>query len=178
MHQWRTRLAAVVLACCAAGAAHAATSLTYTRTDLPDTVVGQDAWRHTYTFSGALDPFHGLTLIYDHTRFADLQLGSVDAVLSELVIQPDTGLAADGLVELTAMSALAPSFSTQFDLDFVRTGALADHHPYEVFDDGFNVIASGNATLAPIPEPSVAALMVSGIVLVAAWRRRSATPPS
>ncbi len=178
MHQWGTRLAAVLLAYCAAGAAHAATSLTFTRTDLPDTVAGQDAWRHSYTFSGALDPFHGITLIFDHTRFADLQLGSVDAVFSTYIVPPDAGLAADGLVELTATGALASSYSTQFDLDFVRIGTLPDQHPYDVFDDGFNVIASGSATLAPIPEPSVAALMLSGIALVAAWRRRSASPPS
>lgn len=176
-HRWM-RFAAALLACCAAGVAHATPSLTYTRIDIADTVAGQDAWRHTYMLEGALDAFHGLTLIYEHTRFSDLDLGAVDAAFSPLVIQPDTALAANGLVALTAVSAVPATFSTQFVLDFVRIGPLADQHPFALFDDNFNVIGSGTASLAPVPEPSVAALMLSGVLLMAAWRRRSAAPPS
>lgn len=154
-----------------------AIELRYSQVDMPDSVLGQDAWQYQYTFTGQFQAFEGLTLLYDPTTYTSLAAGPVDNLFSTLVIQPDPALGADGLIQLTATSALPSSFGMSFAVDFVRIGNLPAGHGYEVFDDGFNVVATGQATLAPIPEPSVAAMLLTGVAVLAARRRRSAATP-
>ncbi|MEO8859557.1 MAG: PEP-CTERM sorting domain-containing protein [Burkholderiaceae bacterium] len=159
--------------------------LTYTRTDLPDVGTG-DAWQYSYTFSGMLENFGGINLVYSPGAYANLSIASVPPIGTDFfdpatVMQPDTAAPADGLITLTSNAARSASYSTHFVVNFDKTGDLGDSHPFEVFDSSFNA-TSGTAMLAAaVPEPSSALMLVFGMLLVGTLYRRRlhpSAPPS
>lgn len=163
----------------AAGSASHASSVTFTRADIADLGPGEDLWQNTYTFSGALESFGGLNLIFSQAEYGTLSVSGFSPDLSALITQPDTGLGTDGLVTLTALSDQLPSYTTSFVVTYVRLGNLSDSHPYEVFDGNFNIVDSGNAVIATVvSEPSdLTLLMIGGAVLAGRLRRSARSRP-
>ena len=56
--------------------------LTFTRSDIVDMVPGEDLWQNTYSFTGALEAFGGLTLTYSPSTYGRLD---VEAAVKHLV---------------------------------------------------------------------------------------------
>lgn len=146
-----------------------AQSLTFTRADVADQVAGQDLWQNNYTFSGALMPFGGLSLIFSHVQYDALDVAGAAPELSASTAQPDPTLGVDGLVTLTSLANQPGSYTTTFTVSYVKRGDLGNHHPYEVFDADFNIIGGGSAVLA-VPEPSTSALWLCGVALLGVLR--------
>lgn len=152
--------------------------LTFTRSDIADVVSGEDLWQNTYSFTGALEAFGGLTLIYSPASYGTLDIPSVPVELSALATQPDVVLGTDGLVTFTSSAAQPASYATSFVVSYVKLGVLGNSHPYEVFDANFNVVGGGMATLAAVPEPASALTLGAGVLLLALRRRRARQLPA
>ena len=150
--------------------------LTFTRSDIVDMVPGEDLWQNTYSFTGALEAFGGLTLTYSPSTYGRLDVPSAAAELSVLTTQPDVALGTDGLVTLTSMTDQPASYLASFVVSYVQLGPLGNSHPYEVFDGSFNVVGGGMATLAAVPEPASALTLGAGVLLLAVRRRRAQLP--
>lgn len=149
----------------------------YTALDLPDVLPGVDRWQYAYTVSaGGFVPFGGLSLLYAPALYAGLAVSTepdaADWMTPSLVIDPDPGLAADGVVTLTALTNVDTA-SFVVDFDWLGTGSPAAQG-FEQFDDFFTTVASGQTTaagsVADVPAPGTLALLLGGSLWV---RRRS-----
>ena len=159
---------AVGLALCWAGAA-AALDVRFAAVDLPDTVIGVDAWRYDYTISGALDEATGFTLLYAHDAFANLMLAAPApmSAFDGALAQPDPGLDGAGLFSLTAVRAVGAAESFTFSVRFDRLGAGAPGaQPFQTFAADFSI--TGTGVTSPVPEPSSYALLLCGTALLLA----------
>lgn len=147
-----------------------AASVTYQATDLTDTTPGQNLWQIDYTVSGPLDLFQGINLLFAPEQFADIMLlsnSSPDLLDVAPILQPDAGLAADGLLTITALGSLDTTFSGKLGVSLVWSGSgTPGAQPYEWLDDSFNVIASDVTT--PVPEPEAIWLLLAGLLTAAA----------
>lgn len=152
--------------------AFAASTLTYQSTDLADVVVGEDLWQNVYTFAGALEEFGGLTVHFDSALHANLDVTVVPLELSAVASQPDPLLGVEGLVGLTALSAQPPTYTANFTVAFVSTGAVPKTQPYEVFAADFSILEPGTAIQTPVPEPASALMLGLGSLALLALRRR------
>jgi hypothetical protein len=181
-HSPRRWLLGLTLALAAHGAAQAV-SVGYTAVNLPD-VAGQDIWRLDYTVRGSFAVFDAINLLFDPSRFAQLQLTNTSAGngLDALLIAPNASLGTDGQLLLTALQAQPDSFTAQVSVQFVKLGAVTPgSQPYEWLDGDFNVQARGNTTplTTNVPEPGDITLMLAGLGTLgaaAAWQRRRLTP--
>ena len=171
--RWSCSKALLCLTMGMAAVAANAGGLTFTQSDIADVMPGEDLWQNTYSFTGALEAFGGLTLIYSPAAYGTLDVPSAPPELSGLTTQPDVGLGTDGLVTLTSSAIQPSSYTASFVVSYVKLGALGNSHPYEVFDGNFNVVGGGTATLAAVPEPASALTLGAGVLLLA-WRRRRA----
>ena len=146
--------------------------LSFSRTDLTDVVPGEDLWQNSYTFTGGLEAFGGLTLIFSSAQYGMLDVPMAPAELSALSFQPDAGLGFDGLVTFTALANQSTGYIANFVVTYVKLGSLSDSHPFEVFDGGFNIVSNGVANMALVPEPASALLLGGGALALLALRRR------
>ena len=146
--------------------------MTFVRTDLADVNPGEDLWQNNYMFTGALEAFGGVTLTFSSSQYGMLDVPMAPAELSALSFQPDAGLGFDGLVTFTALADQAAGYTANFIVTYVKLGSLSDSHPFEVFDGGFNIVSSGVANMAPVPEPASALLLGGGALALLAMRRR------
>jgi PEP-CTERM motif len=151
----------------------------FTAVDLADTTVGRDLWQYEYTLTGPLPLFNAFTLQFSSADYADLGLvsNSAPAELDVLLTQPDAGAPFDGQVLAQALTALDASFSGKLQVSFTWLGTgKPGAQPFELIDDGFGVLDSGT-TVAVVPEPASAWLLMGGLGLVGAGalrRRRAA----
>lgn len=160
---------------CLPSSATLALTVEYTALDLPDVTPGVDRWQYAYTVSaGGFVPFGGLSLLYAPALYAGLAVSTepaaADWMTPSLVIDPDPGLAADGVVTLTALTNVdAASFVVDFD--WLGTGSPGAQG-FEKFDDFFTTVASGQTTAAgsvvDVPTPGALALLLGGSL----WVRR------
>jgi hypothetical protein len=162
------------------GALASAASVQYTVTDLPDSVLGQDLWRVDYSVQGPFATFDALDLLFTPGQFSSLSLLSNDqsTKLDTLLSQPDPGLGTDGQLLLTALSPLDSSFAAKVSLRFTW-GGLGKPGPqhFDVLDGDFNVVSSGQTTVATtVPEVDVIWMaLLGGSIAWAGVRRRRAS---
>ena len=154
-----------------------AASVSYQATDLVDTTPGENLWQLDYTVSGSLAPFNAINLLFAPSSYSDINVvsNSVPALLDTApVIQPDVGFGADGMLTLTALSNLGPSFTGKIGVTFVWSQSTTPgSQPFELLDDGFSVTGTGQTTLtSAVPEPEMLAMMLAGLVVVAGAARR------
>lgn len=167
--------AAAVMAMWAASAL-ASAAVTYTATDLADTLPGQDQWRYTYTISAPLPLFHSVNLLFSPLLYADLAVSGSSSGLSPAVSQPDTLLPADGQLTVTATSGIPVGATETVDLDFIWLGGgVPGSQPYELLDDGFSIIEPSPrqtrlAGSLSIPEPASLGLLALGLLLLPSRR--------
>jgi len=155
---------------CIALSANSAT-ISYDATDLTDTVMGEDLWRYSYTVSDhVFDIDNGFSIFFDYTNYSNLQDPAplVNADWDILVLQPDSSLPDDGIYDALALLN-APSLLDAFTLDFVWLGVgTPGSQLFEVYDDSFNIISSGNtiANVSNVPEPATIFLFSFGLLAV------------
>ena len=161
-----------------AASALASAAVTYTATDLADTVPGQDQWRYTYTISAPLPLFHSVNLLFSPLLYADLAVSGSSTGLSPVVSQPDTLLPADGQLTVTATTGIPIGATETVDLDFIWLGGgVPGSQPYELLDDGFSIIEPSPrltrlAGSLSIPEPASLGLLALGLLLLPSQHRR------
>jgi hypothetical protein len=164
-------------AMCLLGCNAWAATITFTATDLPDAVPGQDLWHYQYTVNGIFVAFGGFEVLFDAGRYSLLQdpAPAVNGDWSVVITQPDAGLGTSGLYTATALTG-APSLANTFALDFVWLGSgNPGSQPFDVFDDSFALIAQGSTTArggsTPVPEPTSIALVAAGLLLLRRVRK-------
>ena len=143
-------------------------TIRYEAVDLPDSVPGEDLWQYHYSVSGAsllsgqgFDVYFALS---DGFLFGDL-VAPQSAPSSDwdvLAIQPDAGLAADGLFDVVALVD-DPSPGAEFLSTFIWRGTgTPGSQPFEVFDEQLVVTESGTTT--PVPEPATIGLVLMAVI--------------
>ncbi len=158
--------------------AHAVT-IQYQVTDLTDISAGADLWQYTYAVSNhnfSMDT--GFSLFFDPTLYTNLQNSApaAHANWDILLIQPDTFTPDNGIYDALALVD-NPSLLTLFSIDFVWLGtAIPTSQPFEIYDTNFNLISGGMTTssTSSIPAPFTGLLLVSGLLLMCADRKRKA----
>ena len=139
-------------------------------------------WQYEYTvtndsLSTAIDEF---TIYFDRDLFSNLAVEASPAGWDSIVVQPDSGIPADGFFDALALGqGLAPGATvTGFTVSFQFLGAGSPSaQPFEVVDPtSFSVIDSG-ATVAQattgLPEPGSIALSAIGLSALAFARKRA-----
>lgn len=151
-----------------APAVHAA-DIQYTATSL-----GGTNWRYDYVVTNddlpGLDEF---SVFFAADSFANLVVSASPPGWSSIALQPSGG--ADGLFDSLALNDSLPLGASVggFSVSFTFLGAGAPGaQPFVVIDpfDG-NVVLQEGITRA-IPEPQTLALLLAGVVPLAAWARR------
>lgn len=168
---------ALLLAALSLSAPAHAVTIEYQASDLPNAVGDPDLWRYVYRVTATFAAFSGFNVLFDPKLYSQLQdpPPAPNAQWNVLTAPPDATLPADGLYTAIAQQASA-SLADAFTVDFVWLGAGAPAaQPFEVFDDSFNIIATGQ-TVAPgasaIPEPGSLLLLAGALGLLARRARR------
>jgi hypothetical protein len=176
-------LVAVLALVCSSLPARAAT-IAYTATDLTDVIPGEDLWRYDYTVSGhsflQTDLFDILfdPLLYDSLTAGPPPNGDWDVLILQQPNPVNLPPFDTGIFNAAALSD-NPSLVGSFSATFNYLGAgTPGAQPFQIFDVAGTPLDSG-LTRVPgstvIPEPSTAALFLTGViaVTVATRRRRS-----
>ena len=152
----------------------------YQAIDLPDTTPGQDIWQYHYTVSDYTFAANtGFTLYFDPTLYANLQDPPpvVNNDWDILLTQPAPLFSDEGSYDALALASF-PSLSDTFSLTFIWSGLQTPgSQAFEIYDENFNVIASGQTQLklSTVPAPSAFWLLLSGVGLLAQVRLNPAT---
>ena len=145
-----------------------ATGISFSTTDLPDVVVGENLYRYNYSISEFSHPAgFGFSVLFSPTLYTLLQSPppSVGPDWDIISLQPDTGLPDDGLYDALALVE-SPSPLSGFSVEFVWLGSgTPGSQPFVLYDQSFSIIETGQTTA--IPEPSVATLLALSLVALA-----------
>jgi len=125
------------------------------------------------------------TIYFAPPLFSNLVLQGSPGSWDSIVVQPDAVLAAPGFLDSLAPSggaigsgATLGGFQVRFAFaGFGAPGSLK----FDINDANFNVLFSGQTTVAVVPEPAAWALASAGLTLVGGcvgWRRRRGAAPS
>lgn len=154
-------------------------ALSYEAVDVPDPVFSVDRMKYIYHLDGAFPLFHGFNLIFDSSLYANLDVTvPLGPDWQQLIVAPDPAAPLDGLLISTALVDLADA-NAAFEVEFDWTGnGTPGAQPYEIFDDGFNVVSTARTAAfgaTAVPEPATLALVVAGLLalLIPASRRRA-----
>jgi len=154
------------------GNAHA-TSIIYEAVDLANTTPGEDLWQYNYSVSDyTFNADYGFTIYFDYNLYGDLEDSptSPNSDWDVLTWDPDTVLPDDGVYDALA-SVNGASLADLFKVDFIWLGqGNPGSQPFEVYDNTWNVIESGNT--APIPEPGTILLVGSGLLGLVGLKRK------
>lgn len=167
IHRWATALALAATALCQAPA-----QAVQIGTQVQS--LGGHDWQIEFTLTND-DLAAGIsefTVWFDHAVYTGLSLTASPTGWDSLVVQPDAALPADGYLDSLALAApLALGAVQRGFLVQVSTQGLAvptDALRYEIIDPAtFATVASGS-TVPAIPEPSAAALALTGLAFIGA----------
>lgn len=153
-----------------------ADSITYT----VDNISG-DTWQYNYTIDNSAGSFdiEEFTIYFDFDLFENLVVVASPADWDPFVIQTDPGIPDDGFFDALflavplAVGDMLGGFSVQFD--FLGMGTPGSQF-FEIVDPNtFDVLAEG-LTMAqdvvPVPEPTTAVLVATGLLLIGCFSRR------
>ena len=161
--------AVALMATLVSGPAQALT-VTYTATDLPDVVVGQDRWSIDYLLSSSFSAFAGINLLYPYAQYGDLAVTAAPnpTIWSADITQPDASGFGDGLIALSPfVDALASDLPFSVEFTWLGTGSPGSQD-FEVFDSGFSNVGNGQ-TVPPgnsVPEPGTMLMVASALFLL------------
>ncbi len=158
-------MAALFLLPAVAGAA----TITFTPTDLADTISGEDLWLYEYRVSDfTFGAGEGFTITFDRALFTKLQNPPplVNADWDALPLQPDLALSSNGLYDALALRA-APSLANDFKVTAAWLGSgTPGVQPFVIFNSSFTPIATGQTAAVPEPATSLLILSSSGLALL------------
>ena len=155
------------------------------KVDSTYTSLGGNQWSvdFTVTNTGEPAPVSEFTVYFAEGLFSNLAVTGSPGTWDSIVIQPDSGLPADGFFDalvLDQADALdngesQSGFSMTFD--FLGTGAPGAL-PFDFLDANFTVIASGRTTLpggggGTVPEPATWLLVAAGVATLRGARGQS-----
>ena len=145
------------------------------------TSLGANTWRYDYTINNTTPSagFDELTIYFDPSKYSLLNSPVAPAGWDPLVIQPDTGIPADGYFDVLNLGGLladGASF-TGFSIEFTYLlNGTPGSQSYDLYDSSdFILVGSGRTTGAPtndVPEPDTLALMLLGVGCIGFMRRR------
>jgi hypothetical protein len=148
------------------------------------TALGGGLWRNDYTLEGVapLGGFDGVTIYFDAGSYAQLADALAPPGWDVLVVQPDSGVPADGLLDLLNLGGLLTgdvgTIAFSVDFEYLGLGAPAPQR-FELYQTTpfFEVVAQGDTVQAnDVPEPATGALVLlalSGAMLRARSARRA-----
>ena len=156
-------------------AASQAQSVQYVESSLDGTT-----WEYDYTISNTSPTlvFDEVTIYFDVGTSSSLSLAASPANWSPLVIQPDSGIPADGYLDVVsptgpiANGASVSGFSVDFS--YLRAGAPSPQS-FELYNSSdFSLVYSGTTTsesVSAIPEPTTRAMLCLGLFALFICRR-------
>ena len=156
----------LLMGLCSIPTAVLATTIEFEASDLADVTAGEDLWRYSYRVSDfGFDSDFGFTIFFDYQLYGPLSAAElVNADWDVLLIQADLALPDDGFYDALALSDNA-SLADPFAMTFVWLGpGSPGPQPFEVYGPGFETLEMG--TTAPIPEPTVALMMLVGLLVL------------
>lgn len=145
-----------------------AATITYTATSL-----GGSEWRYDYMLSGSYTEGDALSVYFPYAASSNLtDLGTGGTNWTTFVLQPDTGLSANGEFDMVA-DVNNPSLTPTFSVAFLYSGSGAPGtQSFTLYDSSFTVLQTGvtSATASAIPEPGSFALLGLGVFLACVLR--------
>jgi hypothetical protein len=154
-----------------ASANASALTVTASAIDVPD-VTADDLWSYRFDVSGVLATFESVRIAFDPTVHRPLGAQPVDGWFADTDPGQVIPFPADGYV---LFSPVSDGISTpqSFVVEVVRlTAGPLPPQSFEVLDAGFDTVATGFTTPAPIPEPAAGWLCAAGLGLLG-WRVRN-----
>ena len=138
--------------------------------------VAGNHWFADFVVTGDGSPpvIRGFTIYFPDTSFAGLALGSSPASWDTLIVQPDTALHSAGFLDSLALgSGIATGASLGgFEVAFnYLGGGTPPALSFDINDANFQPVFSG-VTVAAVPEPQIAWLMLLGLGAIAGNRVR------
>jgi len=136
--------------------------------------ISSSLWQYDYAVSYApgsqlLGQYEAFDIFFDFTMYANLQNAVAGANWDPLVLQPDTGIPADGVFDVMANVSQPPLpdvFSIQFDW---LGGGVPGSQPFSLvqYDAAGNLVSGpyspGQTTPSSLPEPGTLPLLSLGL---------------
>ena len=156
----------LVLSLTLAAPAQAAIAINYRATDLADLTAGNDRWQYEYFLTGTFLSDFGFDVLFPIANGYDdgdlLSGTTLNPNWDLLLLQPNSSLPNDGRFDALALIDNA-ELSAPFVATFIWRGiGTPGAQPFELFDDGFQVIGTG--TTSPVPLPPAFGLLAAGLL--------------
>jgi len=149
--------------------------------DFSVTFLGGSSWRYDYTINNTTPSagFDELTIFFDSTKYANLTNGIAPFGWDPLLIQPDTGIPADGYFDVISPTGILADGVTvsgfSVTIDYLVSGAPGAQ-PFDLIESrSFAVLSSGRSVdpnASTVPEPGSLALVFLGVGCAYLARRR------